>query len=237
MKNFQKDKYTALKTKSEKTLRRLAKMYGYDKLPKKINNISYYAKRLSNFIEEKQYSNYQEGVKEKKQNSSSKLYREFLKKSGLHDTTQAKQIYKDIKEFTKIAKAISKNIDKLDLDERKLRELKNILKSGTTVKEYLNNRHPQMLKYSPLEQTERLYNKINPHYADEILKRKNCSISATEYKDFLNMFDKLTIGQKMKFKSMLYSRYYREYAYSKAFGEEVNSFEVLKRMIKEVKNK
>ena len=94
-----------------------------------------------------------------------------------------------------------------------------------------------MLKYSPLEQTERLYNKINPHYADEILKRKNCSISATEYKDFLNMFDKLTIGQKMKFNSMLYSRYYSEYEYSKAFGEEFNSFEVLKRMIKEVKNK
>ena len=53
----------------------------------------------------------------------------------------------------------------------------------------------------------------------------------------LNMFDKLTIGQKMKFNSMLYSRYYSEYEYSKAFGEEFNSFEVLKRMIKEVKNK
>ena len=51
------------------------------------------------------------------------------------------------------------------------------------------------------------------------------------------MFDKLTIGQKMKFNSMLYSRYYSEYEYSKAFGEEFNSFEVLKRMIKEVKNK
>lgn len=237
MRNYQRDKYTALRTKSEKTLKKLAKEYGYDKLPKHINNVAYYAKRLSNFIEEKQYSNYQEGVIKKNSNSGSKLYKEFLKKSGLHDTTQAKQIYKDIKEFTKIAKAISKNIDNLDLDERKLRELKNILKSGTTIKEYLNNRHPQMLKYSPLEQTERLYNKINPHYADEILKRKNCSISATEYKNFLNMFNKLTIGQKMKFNSMLYSRYYSEYEYSKAFGEEFNSFEVLKRLIKDVKNK
>lgn len=237
MKNYQRDKYTALKTESEKTLRKLAKEYGFDKLPKHINNVAYYGKRLSNFIEKQQYSNYQEGVNKKNSNSGSKLYKEFLKKSGLHNTTQAKQIFKDIKEFTKIAKAISKNIDNLDLDVRKLRELKNILKSGTTVKEYLNNRHQQMLKYSPSEQTEKLYNMINPHYVDEILKRKNSSISAPKYKDFLNMYDKLTIAQKMKFNNMLYSKYYSEYEYSKAFGEEFNSFEVLKRMIKEVKNK
>lgn len=72
MLNYQKDKYLALRTKSEKTLRKLAKMYGYDKLPKKMNNVAYYGKRLSNFIEEKQYSNYQEGVKEKNKVRKSK---------------------------------------------------------------------------------------------------------------------------------------------------------------------
>ena len=50
MKNYQKDKYQALKTTSEKTLRRLAKKYGFD-LPKNIKNVAYYGKRLGIFIE------------------------------------------------------------------------------------------------------------------------------------------------------------------------------------------
>ena len=62
---YQKDKYQALRTKSEKTLRRLAKMYGFDKLPKHINNVAYFGKRLGNFIEEKQYKTYKEDVKKR----------------------------------------------------------------------------------------------------------------------------------------------------------------------------
>ena len=65
MKNYQKDKYQALKTTSENKLRALAKKYGYDKLPKKINNVSYYAKRLGNFIEELQYKTYEQDVKKR----------------------------------------------------------------------------------------------------------------------------------------------------------------------------
>lgn len=64
MKNYQKDKYQALKTNSENTLRKLAKKYNFD-LPKNISNVGYYAKRLSNFIEKKQYATYEEDVKKR----------------------------------------------------------------------------------------------------------------------------------------------------------------------------
>ena len=73
MKNMQKDKYTALSTKSETTLRRLAKKYGYNKLPKTINNINYYGQRLSHFIEQQQYSNYEEVVAERNKRKPKKI--------------------------------------------------------------------------------------------------------------------------------------------------------------------
>ena len=85
--NYQKDKYQALRSKSEKTLRRLAKKYGYDKLPKKMNNVSYYAKRLSNYIEELQYKTYEQDVK--KRNKAKDETKSYIKQ-------QYKQVLKEL---------------------------------------------------------------------------------------------------------------------------------------------
>ena len=211
------------------------------KLPKTINNINYYGQRLSHFIEEQQYSNYYEVVaernkaKQSKANTGSRLYKEFLKKSGLSNTTQAKQIFKDIKEFTRLSNLINKHIEELDLTDRKMRELKNMLNKGLNVKNYLDKVPQQMLRYSPLDQIEKLNNFIRPDYVDEILKRKNCTISPKDYRKFISQFNKLNMSQKLKFNNTLYSKYYAEYEYSKAFGEEFNSYEVLKGLLEEVK--
>lgn len=87
MKNYQKDKYQALRTTSEKTLRNLAKKYGYDKLPKNINNVSYYAKRLGDFIEKQQYKTYQQDVE--KRNKAKVNTKDYIKK-------QYKQVLKEL---------------------------------------------------------------------------------------------------------------------------------------------
>lgn len=59
--NPQKDKYKAFGITKEADLRKMAKGYGYE-LPKNIRNVSYYAKRLGNFIETKQFTNYNENL-------------------------------------------------------------------------------------------------------------------------------------------------------------------------------
>ena len=87
MKNYQKDKYQALRTKSERTLRNLAKKYGYDKLPKKMNNVGYYAKRLGDFIEKLQYKTYEQDVK--KRNKAKVDTKSYIKQ-------QYKQVLKEL---------------------------------------------------------------------------------------------------------------------------------------------
>lgn len=62
MKNYQRDKYKAFRTKSVNTLKNLAKKYGYE-LPKNIKNVEYFAKRLGNYIENEQFKNYDAGIK------------------------------------------------------------------------------------------------------------------------------------------------------------------------------
>ena len=48
--SIQQDKYKALRSNNKATLINLAKKYGY-KIPKNINNIQSFGKRLINFIE------------------------------------------------------------------------------------------------------------------------------------------------------------------------------------------
>lgn len=61
--SIQRDKQTAFKTKSVKTLRRLAKKYDYTSLPKNIKKVEFYAKRLGNYIEKIQYQDYNKNRK------------------------------------------------------------------------------------------------------------------------------------------------------------------------------
>ena len=59
--SIQQDKYKALRTNNKTTLINIDKKYGY-KIPKNINNIQTFKKRLSNFIEKIQFEDYEIGI-------------------------------------------------------------------------------------------------------------------------------------------------------------------------------
>ena len=105
--SIQQDKYKALRSNNKTTLINLAKKYGY-KVPKNLNNIESFGKRLSNFIEKIQFEDYETGIPKVK--TPKGLYKQYLNKSGLHDTTQARQNFKNIKEFTKVARQINREL-------------------------------------------------------------------------------------------------------------------------------
>ena len=133
---------------------------GYSKLPdsQKLNLIN----RLGQQTNGKNYS-YQ-GINSpspKMRASKPKTkygYKDFLKASGLHDSTQAKQIYKDIKDFTKISRNLEQHMGEIRLvmDNDRFIELKNIIGNKGTIKDYIENTPKFMLKYSPYEKMKEI---------------------------------------------------------------------------------
>ena len=233
--SIQTDKYKALRSTSKTTLTNLAKKYGY-KVPKNINNINSFGKRLGNFIEKVQYQNYQSGIPKVK--TPKGLYKKYLNESGLHDTTQARQNFKDIKEFTKVARQINRELQndnlRLYLDNEEYENLKNIVGNKTTIKDFLNNVSNQQLKYSPNSKTEELLHKADSSYLEEIIKRNTIKISPGLVDKLLKNFNKKSFGQRFAINTKLYKEFYSEYKVSKMLGKTFETYETLNKIIKEV---
>ena len=231
--SIQQDKYKALRSNSKTTLTNLAKKYGYG-VPKSIKNLQSFGKRLSNYIEKIQYKDYQSGIS--KTISPKGLYKEYLKKSGLHDTSQSKQIYKDIKEFTKLSRNLQKHMDEIRLvmDSDRFAELKNIIGNKGTIKDYVENTPKFMLKYSPYEKIEEIAHKYSHKYVDEILIRKNCGLSEKEYNTFMKKFDSMPVYRRIQMNQIVYDKYYEEYEEMKQKGSVFDSYSVLNKIVNKV---
>ena len=233
--SIQQDKYKALRSNSKTTLTNLAKKYGYS-VPKNIKSLQSFGKRLSNFIEKIQYKDYQSGIS--KTISPKGLYKQYLKKSGLHDTTQSKQNFKDIQEFTKVAKQINRELQKgnlrLYLDDDDFENLKNIVGNKTTVKDFLNNVSNQQLKYSPNTKTQELIHKADSSYLEEIIKRNTIKISPKLVDKLIKDFSKKSFGQRFAINTKLYKDFYAEYLVNKMQGKSFETYETLNKIIKEV---
>ena len=233
--SIQQDKYKALRSNNKATLINLAKKYGY-KVPKNINNIQSFGKRLSNFIEKIQFEDYETGIPKVK--TPKGLYKQYLNKSGLHDTTQARQNFKDIKEFTKVARQINRELQndnlRLYLDNEEYENLKNIVGNKTTIKDFLNNISKQQLKYSPNSKTEELLHKADSSYLEEIIKRNTIKISPVLVDKLLKDFNKKSFGQRFAINTRLYTDFYTEYRVSKMQGKSFETYETLNKIIKEV---
>ena len=163
-------------------------------------------------------------------------YKDFLKASGLHDTTQAKQIYKDIKDFTKISRNLEQHMGEIRLvmDNDRFIELKNIIGNKGTIKDYIENTPKFMLKYSPYEKMKEITHKFSHKYVDEILIRKNCGLSEKDYNNFMKKFDSMPIYRRIQMNQIVYDKYYEEYEEIKQKGAEFNSFEVLNKIANNV---
>ena len=233
--SIQQDKYKALRSNNKTTLINLAKKYGY-KIPKNINNIKFFGKRLSNFIEKIQYQDYELGIPKVK--TPIGLYKQYLNKSGLHDTSQAKQNFKDIKEFTKVARQINRELEKdnliLYLDKEEYENLKNIVGNKTTIKDFLNNVSEHQLKYSPNSKTEELLHKADSSYLEEIIKRNTIKISPDLVDKLLKDFNKKSFGKRFAINTRLYMDFYAEYRASKMQGNSFESYETLNKILNEV---
>ena len=213
---------------------------GYSKLPdsQKLNLIN----RLGQQINGKNYS-YQ-GINntitpKKIKTSKPKTkygYKDYLKASGLHDTTQAKQIYKDIKDFTKLARDLQKHMAEIRLvmDNDRFTELNNIIGNKTSIKDYIENTPKFMLQYSPHEKMKEIEHKFSHQYIDEILIRKNCGLSEKEYNKFMKKFDKMPMYRRIQMNQILYDKYYEEYELIKQKGAEFDSFKVLNKIANNV---
>ena len=163
-------------------------------------------------------------------------YKDFLKDSNLHDTTQAKQIYKDIKDFTKVARDLQKHMGEIRLvmDNDRFTELNNIIGNKTTIRDYVKNTPEFMLKYSPYEKTKELMHKFSHQYIDEILIRKNCGLSEKDYNKFIKKFDNMPVYRRVQMNQIVYQKYYEEYEENKQKGIEFNSFEILNKIANNV---
>ena len=163
-------------------------------------------------------------------------YKDFLKASGLHDSTQSKQIYKDIKDFTKVARDLQKHMAdiKLVMDYDRYTELKNIIGNKTTIKDYIENTPKFMLQYSPYEKMKEIEHKFSHQYIDEILIRKNCGLSEKEYNKFMKKFDKMPIYKRIQMNQIVYEKYYEEYEIFKQKGDTFDSYKVLNEIANKV---
>lgn len=233
--SIQTDKYKAFKTNNESVLRRLADKYGYNKLPKNIKNIKLYAHRLGNFIEKLQYENYDNPLKVNTKPTGN--YKKFLDISGLHDTTQSKQVFKDIEDFTKLAKNVKSHMGEIGraLDTSDRIELNNLVTGKTSVKEYLKNTPKAMLKFSPYEKTESIKNLGDESYLNEVIKRKSLGLTEKQYNKLIKKFNSLSFHKRIQFNQTLNREYFLKYEESKMRGLEFNSYETLNNLIKEYK--
>ena len=229
--SIQQDKYKALRSKSKTTLTNLAKKYGFN-IPKNIKNLESFGKRLSNFIEKIQYQDYESGTPIGGQ------YKQYLKKSGLHDTTQSRQNFKDIKEFTKIAKEINRELNNPRtaqyLDNYDRRELMDLVGNKTTIKDFINSVPEEMLKYSPSSKIEELKKKTDESTLDEILKRTTDNLTPDQITKLKQSFNKKNYGQKFSINLRLMQEYYQEYTNRKMQGKEFDSYKTLTKIIEEV---
>ena len=229
--SIQQDKYKALRSKSKTTLTNLAKKYGYN-IPKNIKNLESFGKRLSNFIEKIQYQDYESGTPIGGQ------YKQYLKKSGLHDTTQSRQNFKDIKEFTKLAKEINRELNNPRtaqyLDNYDRRELMDLVGNKTTIKDFIDSVPEEMLKYSPSSKIEELKKKTDESTLDEILKRTTDNLTPDQITKLKQSFNKKSYGQKFSINLRLMQEYYQEYTNRKMQGKEFDSYKTLTKIIEEV---
>lgn len=232
--SIQQDKYKALRTQSKTTLINLAKKYNFP-IPKNLKSLTAFGKKLSNHIEKQQYKDYQTGVEEKNKRNPTGLYKDYLKKSGLHDTTQARQNYKDIKEFTKIAKQIDVQLKKSNvtsyINPSDLEELNNIVANKTTIKNYLKIMAKEMLRNSPSEDIVDLVSKTDSTYLEEIIKRNTIGISEKQVSDLLGKFNKKNYGQRFAINVKLFADFYEEYDRK---GNNFNAYKSLKKIIEGV---
>lgn len=163
-------------------------------------------------------------------------YKDFLKSSGLHDTSQSKQIYKDIKEFTKVSRNLQKHMDEIRLvmDSDRFAELNNIIGNKGSIKDYVENTPKFMLKYSPYEKMKEITHKYSHKYVDEILIRKNCGLSEKDYNTFMKKFDKMPIYKRIQMNQIVYDKYYEEYEEMKQKGTVFDSYSVLNKIANKV---
>lgn len=163
-------------------------------------------------------------------------YKDFLKASGLHDSTQSKQIYKDIKDFTKAARNLQKHMGEIRLvmDDDRFTELNNIIGNKGTIKDYIENTPKFMLKYSPYEKMKEITHKFSHNYVDEIIIRKNCGLSEKDYNNFMKNFDSMPMYRRIQVNQILYDKYYEEYEEIKQKGSVFNSYEVLNKIVNKV---
>ena len=163
-------------------------------------------------------------------------YKDFLKASGLHDSTQSKQVYKDIKDFTKVARNLQKHMDEIRLvmDNDRFTELNNIIGNKTSIKDYIKNTPNFMLKYSPHDKIEEITHKYSHKYVDEILIRKNCGLSQKDYNTFMKKFDNMPIYRRIQMNQIVYDKYYEEYEEVKQKGTVFDSYSVLNKIANKV---
>lgn len=201
----------------------------------------YSEKQVQGFIDtiDERLAKINRGVKRNRSiNTKSKNsnYNKFLKQAKLKDTTQARQIYKDIQEFTKTASYFKKHMGEIQLglgdDERK--NILGIIKDKTNVRDYLKNVPDFMLKYSPHEKTQDLLHRADFSYIDEILIRKNLGLKEEDYKKFYKSFNRMSLSNRLVMNSKIYERYFQIYEEMKQMGQEFNSYKTLKEIQKEV---
>ena len=197
--------------------------------------------RLGRMINGENYSYqgiYSPSPKKGKASKSKKSYgyKDFLKSSGLHDSSQSKQINNDIKEFTKLSRTLQKHMGviRLVMDNDRFTELNNIIGNKGSIKDYIENTPKFMLKYSPQEKVEEIAHKFSNKYIDEILIRKNCGLSEKEYNAFMKKFNKMPIHKRIQMNEVLYEKYYEEYEEMKQKGGEFNSYKVLNNIANKV---
>lgn len=239
MKNYQHDKYLAFKTKSASTVIKLAKLYNIT-IPKAIKNIEYWGKRVGNAIERKQFSSKEEyysnagaNISKGKPKGNYKLY---LDKTGLHDTSQSKQNFKDIENYVKIGKKFNNALDELkgNIPFEQFRELANIVRNKTSVKDYLNNTSNGMLKHANVNsKIQELKDKISDKYIDELIKRGRSHITEKELKKLKKKFNSKSIAEKIIINNKLYDEYYMYYQEYDIRNIEFSPYETINKIIDE----
>lgn len=203
--NPQKHKYDVLEITDVKKLRRYAKAYGYDGLPKNIKNVSYYGKILSNFIDDKQHGPdyYDKAGINVRLNSLQKEMKNRMKNSkAITEKVTDKMIrdrYKVLQQFARQMTDVKKGARGMDLNElgqvgsyirRGFDNITNII-NGTTTTNLLK---PENLieAIDNATKSDYIFNVI------DMINSKNQFLSDSDVKEITNAFNKLSVAEKIR---------------------------------------
>ena len=184
---------------------------------------------------------------DKKQTRLSKNYKKYLDITGLSDNETSRQKFEDVKKLTRLANKIQKSFGEKEKnqlirlandgrarDRFAIEQINDWTKGRTTLAEAFANVHPFALANCLTDTLHNLEEMLSPDYFIHNALPSLHRSEDVKPGEIANEFNKLTIGQKVRFNTRVVELYYEKYQEAQETGETFNGHTALMEILKEI---